>query len=154
LTYKYTKERKTGKVIYRTDWGHSPLDLLEILSGGEFSNGEDLLKSIQILGLNCGAESRREEHTGMSYALCGIRQLREAMEDKGIQGKRMIAYPNAGVAQLDKSGRTHYLQTPDEMVGGLKELLEAGAYMVGGCCGTGPAHIKAFRRALDESESL
>ena len=151
LTYKFTKERKTGKVVYRTDWGHSAADLLEILSSGEFSGGYDLLESVQILGLNCGAESRRQDHTGMSYALSGIQQLTEALGTKGIRGKRLMAYPNAGIAQLDKSGRTHYLQTPEEMAGHLPELYKTGAYIVGGCCGTGPEHIKAFRRALDEN---
>ena len=88
----------------------------------------------------------------MSYAVTGIRQLNEAMERKGIRGKRMMAYPNAGIAQLDKSGRTHYLQTPEEMAGYLPELLEAGAYLIGGCCGTSPRHIRAFREALDKSQ--
>ena len=36
LTYKWTKERRSGKVIYRTDWGNSPADLLDILTDGEF----------------------------------------------------------------------------------------------------------------------
>ena len=43
LTYKYTRDRASGEVTYRTDWGHSALDLLEIFSGGEFSGGDNLL---------------------------------------------------------------------------------------------------------------
>ncbi len=147
--YKYTKDKSTGDVVYRTDWGHSADDLLEIFSSGEFSNGDDLLDAVQILGVNCGAESRREEHTGMPYAINGMRNFKAAMEKKGIQPKRLMAYPNAGKAHLDDKHRTYYTQSPEEMVGYLPELLKAGAYIIGGCCGTGPAHIKAFRDFVD-----
>ena len=150
LTYKHTKDRTTGNVVYRTDWGHSATDLLEILSGGEFSNGDNLLDYVQILGLNCGAEVRCEEHTGMPYAINGIRQLQEAMETIGVHPKRMMAYPNAGMARLDKNHRTYYSQIPEEMVTYLPDLLKAGAYFIGGCCGAGPSHIKAFREVVSQ----
>jgi 5-methyltetrahydrofolate--homocysteine methyltransferase len=150
LTYKFTQDRKTGEVIYKTDWGHTATDLLATLSGGEFSDGYDLLDVVQILGLNCGAEAKRKEHTGMAYAVNGIRQLAAAMEKLGIHGRRMMAYPNAGIAHLDENRRTYYSQTPEEMGSRFSELLDAGAYFIGGCCGTGPAHIRAFREALNE----
>ena len=150
LTYKHTKDRTTGNVVYRTDWGHSATDLLEILSGGEFSNGDNLLDYVHILGLNCGAEVRCEEHTGMPYAINGIRQLQEAMETIGVHPKRMMAYPNAGMARLDKNHRTYYSQIPEEMVTYLPDLLKAGAYFIGGCCGAGPSHIKAFREVVSQ----
>ncbi len=150
LTYKYTRDRKSGDVVYRTDWGNSACDFLEILSGGEFSNGENSLESVQILGLNCGAESRRDEHTGMPYAIEGVRQIKAAVEKAGSGPKRLMAFPNAGRARLDKQHRTYYSQTPGEMAGRVSELVAAGARIIGGCCGTGPAHIKAFREAVDE----
>ena len=116
LTCKYTKDRKTGEVIYRTDWGHSSESLLEFLSSGEFSDGDNLLEYVQIIGMNCGAENRRVEHTGMSYAINGIRQLRQALEARGITGIRLMAYPNAGLPQLEiKTGRTTYSHTAEDM---------------------------------------
>jgi 5-methyltetrahydrofolate--homocysteine methyltransferase len=36
------------------------------------------------------------------------------------------------------------------MAARLPELLEAGLSMVGGCCGTTPAHIAAFRQVIDQ----
>jgi methionine synthase I (cobalamin-dependent) len=39
------------------------------------------------------------------------------------------------------------------MVGQLTELRDSGAWLVGGCCGTGPDHIRAFRSGLDEAAS-
>ncbi|MBT5872956.1 MAG: homocysteine S-methyltransferase family protein [Candidatus Latescibacteria bacterium] len=149
LTYKYTKDRKTGQVIYKTDWGNSADDLLGILSSGELSGGVDLLDSVHLLGLNCGAESRRDEHTGMPYAINGLQQLKDAMDERGITSKKMMTHPNAGKAQLDKNHNTYYAQTPDDMAAYLPELLEVGAYIIGGCCGTGPSHIRAFRDILD-----
>lgn len=149
LTYKYTKDRKTGEMVYRTDWGHSVSDLLEIFANGEFSNGDNLLDDVQLFGINCGSEQRRNEHTGIPYAINGVQQLRTAMAAKAIQPKRMMAYPNAGMAQLDENHQTYWPHTPEEMVTDLPDLLKAGAYLIGGCCGTAPRHIKAFREAVD-----
>jgi len=42
-----------------------------------------------------------------------------------------------------------YKQTPAEMGEGLLELLAAGPRIVGGCCGSTPAHIRRFREILD-----
>ena len=148
MTYKWTKERRTGKVIYRTDWGNSPADLIDILMNNELSGGDSLLESVSILGVNCGAESRRDEHTGMPYAISGTQQLHTALTETGIDGKRMMAYPNAGMPKLDENHQTVYTQTPTEMASHIPTLLEVGAYLIGGCCGTTPAHIKAFREAI------
>ncbi len=148
LTYKWTKERRSGKVIYRTDWGNSPADLLDILTNGELSGGDSLLDAVSIIGVNCGAESRRDEHTGMLYAITGTQQLDAALTDRAVQGKRMMAYPNAGMPKLDENHQTVYTQTPEQMASHIPALLDAGAYLVGGCCGTTPMHIKAFRKAL------
>ena len=148
LTYKWTKERRTGNIIYRTDWGNSPADLLEILMDNEFSGGNALLDAVSIIGVNCGAESKRDEHTGMPYAIAGIQQLNTALAETGVNGKWMMAYPNAGMPKLDENHNTVYTQTPAEMASHVPTLIEAGAYLIGGCCGTTPKHIKAFREAI------
>jgi len=51
--------------------------------------------------------------------------------------------PNAGLPEL-VGGKTIFRETPDEMAGHLRQLIEAGASIVGGCCGTTPDHIRAF----------
>ena len=148
LTYKYTRDRHTRGIVYRTDWGHSAGDLLEVLASGKHSNGDDLLESVDLLGLNCGAEQRRREHTGMPYALLGIEQLNEAMDARGMARKKTIAFPNAGMPRLDERQRTVYSQTPKEMAAEVPALLAAGAAVVGGCCGTDPDHIRGFAAAM------
>lgn len=153
MTYKWTKERQSksreGKEIYKTDWGHSASDLLKILDSGEFSNGDSLIDCVDIIGLNCGAESKKTEHTGMPYAITGTKQLHDALKNMGIKDKRVMAYPNAGMPELDANYKTVYTQSPAEMASYIPELLDAGAYFIGGCCGTTPAHIKAFRQEVD-----
>ena len=149
MTYKWTKERRSGKEIYKTDWGHSAADLLQILVSGEFSNGDNLLEYVDIIGTNCGAESKKSEHTGMPYAITGTQQLYAAMSEMRVSNIRMMAYPNAGMPELDDNYKTVYSQTPTEMAGHVNALINTGAYLIGGCCGTTPAHIKAFRDAID-----
>ena len=148
MTYKYTADPKTGKTVYRTDWGHSAEDLLNALEGGDFSNGDNLLDYVQIFGVNCGAESRKKEHTGMPYAVEGIRQTREAIEKKGISPKWLMAFRNAGMPHLDKNHQTVYSQTPEQMGLGVEELLQENVYLLGGCCGTTPLHIKEICRRI------
>ena len=43
-----------------------------------------------------------------------------------------------------------YDETPEQMVKGLLPLLEAGANIIGACCGSTPDHIRAFRKVMDE----
>jgi 5-methyltetrahydrofolate--homocysteine methyltransferase len=43
-----------------------------------------------------------------------------------------------------------YDETPEQMVKGLMPLLQAGANIVGACCGSTPEHIRAFRKVMDE----
>ena len=55
--------------------------------------------------------------------------------------------PNAGApAYVD--GRYVYLCTPEYIASYGRRFIEAGARVVGGCCGTAPAHIKNLGRAL------
>ena len=151
LTLKYTRDRKSGATVYRTDWGHSCADLLDLLASGRYAaDGCDLLPFVDVVGVNCGAEQRRPEHTGMPYAAEAIRQLRTALTERGITGKRLMAYPNAGMPRI-VAGATHYDHPPELMASHAHEVVAAGASIVGGCCGTGPDHIRAIRAALAES---
>ena len=148
MTFKSTKDRKTGEIIYRTDWGHGPGDLLDYLAEGEFSSGENLIDSVAVFGANCGAEARDAAHTGMPYAQEAMLQCQAALDSRGITGKRLMAYPNAGLPQLIK-GETVYSQTAEEMAEGIGDVLDAGTLILGGCCGTGPDHIRRFKDVVD-----
>jgi homocysteine S-methyltransferase len=55
--------------------------------------------------------------------------------------------PNAGIP-TEVEGRNIYLCSPDYLAEYAKRFIQAGVKIVGGCCGTTPAHIKAIRRAI------
>jgi methionine synthase I (cobalamin-dependent) len=59
----------------------------------------------------------------------------------------IIAMPNAGMPVIE-NGETVFRETPEQMARLAPQLVEAGAGIVGGCCGTTPAHIAAIRAAL------
>ncbi|MBQ9135097.1 MAG: homocysteine S-methyltransferase family protein [Lachnospiraceae bacterium] len=56
----------------------------------------------------------------------------------------IIAKPNAGLPYVDEGGNTCYDMKPLEFAEEMKCLVEAGASVLGGCCGTNPAYIEAL----------
>lgn len=61
----------------------------------------------------------------------------------------VIVKPNAGLPAL-VDGETVYDMGPDEFAMAMKKLAEAGATVLGGCCGTTPEHIRCLKEALEE----
>jgi 5-methyltetrahydrofolate--homocysteine methyltransferase len=59
-----------------------------------------------------------------------------------------MAQPNAGQPKLIDM-KVVYDETPEQMIGGVIPLVEAGTGIVGACCGSTPDHIRAFRKVLD-----
>jgi 5-methyltetrahydrofolate--homocysteine methyltransferase len=59
----------------------------------------------------------------------------------------ILAQPNAGMPEL-VDGRTVFRLGPDEFVSHAEKLVTVGAGLVGGCCGTRPAHIELLRERL------
>jgi len=68
---------------------------------------------------------------------------------RSASGLPVIAQPNAGQPK-PKDGGIVYEETPEKMASKLPALIEAGASIVGGCCGTTPDTIRRFREKLDE----
>lgn len=88
-------------------------------------------------GLNCG--------TGMD-----MQHARLAVERyKTVTSLPVMVQPNAGQPKL-LNMRVVYDETPEQMAAGVAPLLQAGANLIGGCCGSTPGHIHAFRRAIDQ----
>lgn len=56
----------------------------------------------------------------------------------------IIAKPNAGMPVINAQGEAIYNMSPDQFAVNMKRLIDAGANLVGGCCGTTPEHIKAL----------
>lgn len=59
----------------------------------------------------------------------------------------LVAQPNAGRPRM-VGGETVFDMSPEDFASGTRACAEAGARVLGGCCGTSPAHIKALRSAI------
>jgi methionine synthase I (cobalamin-dependent)/5,10-methylenetetrahydrofolate reductase len=64
-----------------------------------------------------------------------------------VTEKRLSAQPNAGMPRTVE-GRNLYLCSPEYMASYARRFIQAGARLVGGCCGTTPEHIKAIKAAV------
>jgi 5-methyltetrahydrofolate--homocysteine methyltransferase len=110
---------------FRTMMGVSPEKAARVLTEA----GAD------VIGANCG--------NGVEQMISIAREMRAASD------KPILIHANAGLPEL-KDGKTIFKQTPQEMASRVKELAEAGANIIGGCCGTTPGHIAAIRQAVDQ----
>lgn len=63
----------------------------------------------------------------------------------------IVAFPTPGLPQLVK-GQVAYDTSPEYFAKACLRLVEEGAKVVGGCCGTTPAHIRALRETLDNAK--
>ncbi len=115
-----------GTNEYRTMMGNDPVEAARAAREA----GAD------IVGANCIA--------GGEAALAIVRAIRAAEPEVPI-----LVQPNAGLPTLVQ-GQQHWPDGPDELAAWLPRLAEAGAGIIGGCCGTTPAHIRALRAAADD----
>ena len=67
---------------------------------------------------------------------------------KAVAQVPVIAKPNAGVPVMDAHGTAHYSMSPEDFARSMVPLVDAGAGIVGGCCGTNPEYIRALRDAI------
>ncbi|HYW31492.1 MAG TPA: bifunctional homocysteine S-methyltransferase/methylenetetrahydrofolate reductase [Gemmatimonas sp.] len=103
----------------RTAYGASPEDIAKALDRW----------GVDIIGLNCSV---------------GPQTILEAVERMtAVTRKKLSAQPNAGMPR-DVGGRSMYMASPEYMATYARHLIQAGAKVVGGCCGTTPEHIKAM----------
>jgi len=86
-----------------------------------------------LIGSNCGLGV-----DGIYDILCRMRQ---------VSGLPLISQANAGLPQLI-DGKTVFPGTPEEMTAYHDRMLALGVRVIGGCCGTTPAHIRAMKAAL------
>ncbi|MGI9146891.1 MAG: bifunctional homocysteine S-methyltransferase/methylenetetrahydrofolate reductase [Chloroflexota bacterium] len=106
--------------------GASPAEVVELL---------DTLH-VDVLGVNCGV--------GPQATLDAIRQMRP------LTSTPLSAMPNAGFP-TNQGGRQMYVSTPEYFAEYAQHFAEAGVAVIGGCCGTTPAHISAMRTALSRT---
>jgi 5-methyltetrahydrofolate--homocysteine methyltransferase len=115
---------KTIQGDFRTMMGVSPADMVEqIIDAGA-----------ELIGANCGNGSK--DMIGI------VKEIRKINQDIPI-----LIHANAG-APMYKDGETVFPESPDEMCTYAQGLINAGANIIGGCCGTTPAHIAKIVESL------
>ncbi len=107
----------------RTTYGASPEDIARALDRW----------GVDVIGLNCSV---------------GPQTILEAIERMAaVTTRKLSAQPNAGMPR-EVGGRSMYMASPEYMATYARHLIQAGAKIVGGCCGTTPEHIKAMLEGI------
>ncbi len=113
-----------GKKGPKTLLGEEPKDVVKTFE-----------KMVFGIGTNCGSGSKEAEKV--------IADLRR------WTNLPLWVKPNAGNPKLVK-GKTVFPENPQVMASQIKPLVDAGASIIGGCCGTTPDHIAAFQKVLSD----
>jgi len=119
----FTFER-TVRGDYRTMMGADPLSAVK----AAIEAGAD------IVGANCG--------NGIERMIEIVREIRSVYKEIPI-----LVHANAGLPH-NVDGKDVFPETPQDMAALVPQLAAAGANIIGGCCGTTPAHITAMKEAL------
>jgi len=114
-----------GENEYRTMMGVSPADAAIACADA----GAD------IIGTNCG--------NGLKNMINIIAQMREVVPDIPI-----LVHANAGLPEII-DGKIVYPETPEQMRALIPQIVSAGANIIGGCCGTTPAHIAVIKETVN-----
>jgi 5-methyltetrahydrofolate--homocysteine methyltransferase len=78
----------------------------------------------------------------------GPKEMRPVMESMaGVTPVFLSVFPNAGLPEL-VGGKTVFRESPEEMAGFAERFAALGVNIIGGCCGTTPAHISAMAQAI------
>jgi len=102
---------------YRTMMGISPTEMTEAL----------VRAGAEVIGANCG--------NGIADMIGIVKEIRQTNATIPI-----LIHANAGMPHYH-DGKTTFPESPDDMAARVKEIVEAGANIIGGCCGTTPDHI-------------
>lgn len=100
---------------------------------------DQLATPLTAYGTNCGL--------GAAEVIAGIINMQTAANQAG-RNDIFIAKGNCGIPEWN-DGEISYSGTPELMAGYVGMAIDAGARIVGGCCGTTPGHVAAMRAAMD-----
>jgi len=115
----------------RTMMGLAPADIVTL--------AHEMENIPYAIGVNCGV--------GASESVAAVVNMRKACEQQSVSPK-IIVKANCGVPEYI-DGKIVYSGTEEIMAQYAKLAIDAGANVIGGCCGTTPAHLAAMRQSID-----
>ncbi len=94
---------------------------------------------VDAVGFNCGTASLDEY----------VELAKKFVSTVETSNKKVLVFaePNAGKPEL-VDGRAVYKVTPEDFAAAAEKIYSAGVNIIGGCCGTGPEHIKALAKRI------
>ena len=115
---------------------------LTVESDGSLFFGGNIYEAVETLaemgadavGINCS--------TGPDQLLSVVENMRKKVSVP------LIVKPNAGMPVIDEMGNPVYSMGAEDFASHMKRLVEAGADIVGGCCGTAPEYIRQLCKIL------
>jgi len=127
-------------VMATMTFGKTPQGFFTLMGSSIESAAAEMEKAgASIIGSNCG--------TGAEIMIGIAREFRKFTKlPVAIQS-------NAGLPVASDQGLV-YPETPEFVAGKAVELLQLGVQIIGGCCGTGPEHIRAIRKAVDAHRAV
>jgi len=121
---------KTLQNEFRTMMGVTPTQMAEAL----------LKAGADIIGANCG--------NGMERMIDIVKELRQVTSDTPI-----LIHANAGMPVI-QNGETVFPEKPAETAQWIEPLIDAGANIIGGCCGTTPEHIRMIAEKVQKKNKM
>lgn len=111
---------------YFTLMGNSPEDFVQAMEENE----------VEAFGANCTLNS--QEMVGLIEKMSALTR------------RPLVAQANAGRPEVQPDGRIRYSQGIEDYVRFIPRLIEAGARIIGGCCGSSPEYIKKMAEAIND----
>ncbi|MHC4598173.1 MAG: homocysteine S-methyltransferase family protein [Planctomycetota bacterium] len=112
-----------------------------------FSGGDATLTGVKPMAAACTLEALDVDGVGANCSL-GPKELFPVMEAMAkVTDLPLLVQPNAGLPEL-RYGKTVFPGSPGLLAEWAVRFASLGVNLIGGCCGTGPAHITAIRKAV------
>lgn len=123
-------------IIASMTYKKTPRGFFTVMGNSVADSIDEMINSgVSVIGANCTLGS--DDY----YDL--VKTMRTVTPEYPISVK-----PNAGQPELE-NGVPIYKQPPDKFAKDMKEILQYGVQIIGGCCGTGPTHIQLLRKEID-----
>jgi len=118
---------------------------LPIIVSMTFSEGGKTLYGTDAKTAAIVMDSLGVDAVGMNCSAGPDKMISLVEEMKSVTKLPIIAKPNAGLPVLGKDGETVYDMDAETFAKYMKDILRAGAQLVGGCCGTNPEYIEKIK---------